>query len=655
MQVGHSLADHLDVSLSSFVGGRKRVVLLAVCLVLVAGLAFEAYRAFTFYQDVNSGVHSLRSLRDRLDVDQLNRDEALLLQDQSTLQEAKGHLQSARSFVEGDPLLKIASLLPIAGKQVDGATALVRAADESADTGLDAVDLGLAFARYEPDPNKTSIEEAVSFLQSQQAPLAKTRASLDVLESTRQTVPDGLVGPMSKGVNELDNSLGKLDSLVQGYERAQAFLPELLGFDGERRYLLLPENNTELFASGGLISSYGILTVNDGRLESTNLEYFGTLYDRWQKESGGEYIEPPTQLKNYLKHGYSWALGEAGWFPDFHTTAELANEFVSKGGAPSTDGTIAIDMYFVKALLKFMGPIEVPEYGVTVNANNFDEISLQYTRNEYYVPGEPKKAFLSYLAREVIGRLLATPKDRWVDMVSLLDRMGRERHLQLDFSDPKLSALSRDYGFGGTLQSNASDYLLIADTSVNSTKLNLILQTSAQVSVQLTPDGAAESTVQYSVENPFPEWEQGQDPDLVRSLMLDGVYGSYLRIYVPRQAQLQTVDLNGQGAGPEQNDLEYGRAVFGRYFRVLPGEDDVLGFQYRSPGVVFSDGDDYVYSLALRKQAGTDAMPVALNIQLPDGAKLMSATLDGKPVNGTSFQTDLKVDRYIEVRFKLPS
>ena len=121
--------------------------------------------------------------------------------------------------------------------------------------------------------------------------------------------------------------------------------------------------------------------------------------------------------------------------------------------------------------------------------------SLQYTRNEYYVPGEPKKAFLSYLAREVIGRLLATPKDRWVDIVSLLDRMGRERHLQLDFSDPKLSALSRDYGFGGTLQSNASDYLLIADTSVNSTKLNLILQTSAQVSVQLTPDGAAESAV----------------------------------------------------------------------------------------------------------------------------------------------------------------
>ena len=137
--------------------------------------------------------------------------------------------------------------------------------------------------------------------------------------------------------------------------------------------------------------------------------------------------------------------------------------------------------------------------------------------------------------------------------------------------------------------------------------------------------------------------------------MLDGVYGSYLRIYVPRQAQLQTVDLNGQGAGPEQNDLEYGRAVFGRYFRVLPGEDDVLGFQYRSPGVVFSDGDDYVYSLALRKQAGTDAMPVALNIQLPDGANFMSATLDGKPVNGTSFQTDLKVDRYIEVRFKLLS
>src|SRR5690606_5195586 len=99
--------------------------------------------------------------------------------------------------------------------------------------------------------------------------------------------------------------------------------------------------------SGGLISSYGILTVNAGRLEKVELEYFGTLFERWQSQTN-EYIEPPAPLKNYLKKNFSWALGEAGWYPDFATTAALATDFVQRGGAPETDGTIAIDMFFMK-------------------------------------------------------------------------------------------------------------------------------------------------------------------------------------------------------------------------------------------------------------------------------------------------------------------
>ena len=629
-------------------------MLVLLALVVITALGFEAYRALTFYQDVTAGVDGLRTLRDRIDVDQLDRDEASLLQDRAAIEAASDRLDGARGFVDSDPLLKLAGLLPVVGKQADGVTALVRAGDQSAVTGLAAVDLALGFVRYEPDPAKTAIEEAVVFLGSQEAPLARTRASLDALVAARESVPDGLVGPMGRGVLELDEALGKLEALVDGYERAQGFLPELLGYDGERRYLLLPQNNTELFPSGGLISSYGILTINAGRLEGVELEYFGTLYERWQRETG-EYVEPPAQLKNYLKKDFSWALGEAGWYPDFQTTAGLATDFVARGGAPETDGTIAIDMYFMRELLAFLGPIEVPEFDVTVDAGNFDEVSLQYTRNEYYVAGQPQKAFLSYLAREVMSRLLTTPKDRWVDMLILLDRMGRERHLQLAFENTELSALSREYGFSGSLQSLAADYVLIADTSVNSTKLNLILETSATLSVSLTADGAARSSLVYSVSNPFKEWQAGRDPELVRALMLDGVYGCYLRIYVPRQAQLRDVLLNGQGAGPEQMDLEFGRAVFGRFFRVNPGEEDALRFDYETHGVVARDGDAYVYSLEVRKQPGTDAVPLALSIELPPGAELMSTTLDGNPVSGTAIETDLREDRQVEVRFRLPS
>jgi hypothetical protein len=183
----------------------------------------------------------------------------------------------------------------------------------------------------------------------------------------------------------------------------------------------------------------------------------------------------------------------------------------------------------------------------------------------------------------------------------------------------------------------------------------LILETSAELSVNLTAEGMAQSSLVYSVRTPFPEWQAGRDPELVRALMLNGIYGCYLRIYVPQQARLRHVTLSGRGAGPEQMSQEFGLAVFGRYFRVKPGDEESIGFEYESRDVVVRDGEAYVYTLELRKQAGTDALPVDLSISLPQGAELMSATVDGKAVSGTAIKTDLKEDRRVEVRFRLPS
>src|SRR5690606_34678624 len=171
-----------------------------------------------------------------------------------------------------------------------------------------------------------------------------------------------------------------------------------------------------------------------------------------------------------------------------------------------------------------------------------------------------------------------------------------------------LQALAREYGFVGNLQSHASDYLLITDTSVNGTKLNLIMETSARIAVQLTDEGAASTRVEYISRNPYPEWQAERDPDFVRQLMLHGVYGGYLRVYAPQKTRLQEVMMNDRVTSVEQVDLEFGRSVFGRYFRVLPGNQVALRFEYETFGVVQDDDGESVYTLELSKQAGTDAI-----------------------------------------------
>jgi hypothetical protein len=412
--------------------------------------------------------------------------------------------------------------------------------------------------------------------------------------------------------------------------------------------------------SGGLITSYAIATFNNANLESMKLEYFGTLYDRWQRTSGGEYIEPPGPLKNYLKQGFSWGLGEAGWYPDFPTTARNARMFVEKGGAPPTEGIIAIDQQFVQGMLRLVGPVEVPEYGVTITADNLQEKTLELTRADQYVPGipetRPKNAFLSFLAESLMNKVFSMPKDQWVSLLEVFDQQARERHLQLYFDDPQLQALITEYGFDGAIKDNTgSDYLMIADASVNSTKLNMILENAASVDVQLNVDGTATTTVSYTIHNPLDVWRVGRDPELVQQLMLGGVYGSYTRVYAPRYSRLMDIKLDGETAGAEQSGAELGKQAFGRFFPVLPGQTRTISFHYKTPIVVDSSGKDASYRLYIQKEAGMPAIPLKTTIKLPDGSKLLDALVDGKQVDGTdAISTDLATDRVVELRFTAP-
>jgi hypothetical protein len=263
--------------------------------------------------------------------------------------------------------------------------------------------------------------------------------------------------------------------------------------------------------------------------------------------------------------------------------------------------------------------------------------------------------FLSYFAREVLEGLFAIPKDKWPEMLQALDRMGQERHLQINFTDQRLQRMVEAYGFDGALLQGEGDFLLIADTSVQSTKLNLILEPLARLDVKLAPDGSARSLVTYVISNPFLEWKQGRDSLLVEQLMLQGVYGSYLRLYVPAGADLQDVSLDGSSAGLEQIDSEFGRAVFGRFFTVSPDQTVEARFTYETPGILSVEEDGtYLYALYLQKQAGTGALPISVHVELPSGAELVGASLDDEAVGGLAFDTDLRVDRQIEIRFRLP-
>jgi len=110
--------------------------------------------------------------------------------------------------------------------------------------------------------------------------------------------------------------------------------------------------------TGGLISVYGIITIEDGRIVEKRFEDAVSFGGRWLEQTGA-YIEPPAPLRHYLLKDMSWNLAVSNWSPHFPTAAQEAERFFQLAGGRPVDGVIAINVYTIQELLSVTGPITV--------------------------------------------------------------------------------------------------------------------------------------------------------------------------------------------------------------------------------------------------------------------------------------------------------
>jgi hypothetical protein len=117
--------------------------------------------------------------------------------------------------------------------------------------------------------------------------------------------------------------------------------------------------------------------------------------------------------------------------------------------------------------------------------------------------------------------------------------------------------LGNRLGLAGALEARDGDYFMLVDASVNSTKLNIVLDQRIDLTIGLDAQGNAEHEATVTYRNNLPIWAQGRDPQLVRRLMLDGLYGGYVRLLVPPGSQSGRDEIPG-GAVDEGHAQAFG-------------------------------------------------------------------------------------------------
>ncbi len=258
-----------------------------------------------------------------------------------------------------------------------------------------------------------------------------------------------------------------------------------------------------------------------------------------------------------------------------------------------------------------------------------------------------RKDFVSEAAGAAMRKILSQPQSvPWVDVLAEIVCLFDERHFQV-FSDvDALQQVAVARGWAGGMGAAGADYLCVVDANMGYNKVSASVETSVQYRVDLTDGGRqARLTIDYVNMSP----PQGGECDKHKQYapdyqsLIHGCYWDYVRVYVPRGAVL----LQGSGGDvPVTAEDDGAWTIYSTYFVLEPAGCRTITIEYMLPGDVVAED---VYSLTVRKQAGTDGIPLVVQVYA-DGPMAALTDLKAEQVpGGMSFATDLRLDRVFRV------
>ncbi len=436
--------------------------------------------------------------------------------------------------------------------------------------------------------------------------------------------------------------------------------PALLGVDAPARYLVLGMDETELYPAGGLIGSYAQLNVENGVPQAPRFSPASSIGYPWM-DGSGHFTPPPAPLAAQLLAGDSWDLATSGWSPNFAASAAQADQFVQYYTGHQDDVVAGIDLVAFQALVDAVGGVTAPQYGAALKPGDPPERMDEEVLGSPHAVSDPN-VIGGALAEDLYQRLAALPATQWPELLQEIARLAPGRHIQLYARDPALEQAIVTAGLDGGMGDTAHDYLAVVDANTRSTKLNLTLQQQIDLKLTLNDDGSTDAALTLTYKNDVSAWAAGKNPDMVKALMcyglcrpgtVGGLYGEYLRVYLPAGSSIAKLTTGPLDVRVDQSREFPGLADFGAALLIPQGNQLVVTLTYHTRRGLLPCATGRCYTLYLRKQAGTADLPVTVSWRRRSGgAAPSSVRLNGaaKPA-GSSISISLDRDQDLQLSY----
>lgn len=458
----------------------------------------------------------------------------------------------------------------------------------------------------QPTPGQDKIAQFVKILD-------KTLPEIDKVEPQLKKAADEVT---SIDVNKYPENLGKyrLRSQVETGKNfiagahyaiteakdALMLAPGALGEPSKKTYLLLFQNDKELRPTGGFLTAYAYLTLDKGRLTSSESDDIYRLDEKLLNVCKSKIcaLTPPDPIVKYLPEAdgrkrTAWSMRDSNISPDIPTAMTQFEKMYSMlGEGQPWDGIILIDTHVVEELIKITGPIEV--FGTTYSADNDPRCNCPNVIYELEAYAqiiqkgqEDRKAILGTLMQQILARSLGAATDKLPEFINAGVKLAEGKHLMFFMKDEKLQTALSKLDWTGEVKPYTYDYFMINDANFAGQKTNLYVQQSVKLDINIDNAGKVTHKADINYNNPqvYDRW-------------LNGINRTYVRLYAPKGSKLIS-SKGSESAVTTIEDLD--KTVFEAFIQVRPANSRQLIFEYELPQP-FTGKE---YDLVIQKQPGT--------------------------------------------------
>lgn len=481
--------------------------------------------------------------------------------------------------------------------------------------------------------------------------IASTVAQLASIDATGPAA-----GFLEKARNRALGEIVPVQDAIDALVRLAPKLPDALGANGVRRYLLAIGNQAEMRAAGGAPLTLVLVEFDNGRISipikgQTSTELFPPMnaaVQWWGPTMNPFFSTEPRNAPMVVTNTHPSLLFSA---------REMAGAWVG-GTYPEVDGVITLDLTAIGAALNAIGPIQSETYG-TVTGDQLGQILLIDAYQKFgQTEAEQRQIANQQLLDQLITKLMSG--DDLVSVAKAVASTAPGRHFQAWMRDDDFEKVIVDSGAGGdVVDPKTGDWSAIYTQNGNQSKVDVFQQRNVVVTVNLAEDGSARVNQQITLTNATPP-----DRPALGTFGKIGYETMWLKaaylMYVPDAATNYRVSYpNGFAVRPFKNHQQMGLGFVNdgigqKLVRVVgwtaPGAQSAVSVSYDLPAGTFAPAASKGLTYTLHADPQSLFTPSTITVRVTAPTGWVPVNEPGMQVTGNTGEVSAVQNGPVDVR-----